>query len=114
MGIDKRSGVKITIPGNPYLVFNLTSHLFRLLNIVFDFLWYLHLSGQYFVYALIRRCEKKVKTRTPMAPPIFVKIMVSKNDIFMAYTATGNVAANFHEQKKITVISFILCQMYKY
>jgi len=37
-GIDNKTGVKITIPGSPYLFFNRINRLFRLVNTFRDFL----------------------------------------------------------------------------
>ncbi len=112
--MDRIKGVNITIPVSPYFTFILTKNLFRFVNTFFGFLCNINFFCRYLFHVLMRISEKKVKIIAPNTPPIFVYIIVSKNDIFIASTATGNIAANFQVQNSIMINSFIRYQKYKY
>jgi hypothetical protein len=112
-GIERITGFKITIPGNPYFFFKIIIRLFFFVNV---FLLLLSpafsadiflLEEKYLFQALIITLEIKTKIITPKIPPRFVNIRVSMNDIFIIITATGKVAANFQVDDRIINISFI-------
>jgi len=54
----------------------------------------------------MRKSEKYIDIIVPNIPPMLVYKIVSVNDIPIAYTAIGKVAANFQEEKKIMVNAF--------